>query len=162
MHQHTPLSPRIDVGESIEAAAARRARENARQNVREDVREDVGEDAEEDAKDDAWETERDAEIAAKQRGCAYAMTCFDCRHLPPDDRLSDPDSFIRTICRSKRIARLIVHAREGCETCPYLPENYGKPVRGRVGGLDDWEDGPEVERIRRARFEAWEAQHGAR
>ncbi len=146
MHQHTSLPPRIDVGESIEAATARQARE------------DAGEDAE----DDAWEAERDAEIAAKERGCAYAMTCFDCRHLPPDDRLSDPDSFIRTICRSKRIARLIVHAREGCETCPYLPENYGKPVRGRVGGLDDWEDGPEVERIRRARFEAWEVRHGAR
>ena len=150
MHQHMPLSPRIDVGESIEAAAARQARERAE--------EDAGEDAEE----DAWQAERDAEIAAKERGCAYAMTCLDCRHLPPDDRLSDPDSFIRTIFKSKRIARLIVHAREGCETCPYLPENYGKPVRARVGGLDDWEDGPEVERIRRARFEAWEVQHGSR
>lgn len=139
MHQQLSLSKTV---EPIESTAARRAREEA--------------------EDEAWEAARDADVAAKYRGREYARTCFECRHLPPDDRLSDPDPFIRGLCESKRLSRLIVHAREGCDTCPYLPENFGKPVRGRVGGLDDWGDGPEADLIRLARFEAWEAQHGPR
>jgi hypothetical protein len=149
MHQYTPLSHPIDPNVPIDAVGPVESMTACRTH-------------DDDEADEAWEAERDAEIAAKCRGREYARTCFECRHLPPDYRLSDPDPFIRTICESKRISRLMVHAREGCETCPYLPENYGKAVRGRVGGLDDWEDGPEVDRIRRARFEAWEAQHGSR
>jgi hypothetical protein len=138
MHQH--LTPSTTV-QPIESVAARLAREQV--------------------EDDAWEAARDAEIAGKYRGREYARTCLACPHLPPDDRVNDPDSFVRTICESKRYQRVMVHAREGCETCPYLPENYGKPVRGRVGGLDDWGDGPEEDLIRRARYQAWEATHAA-
>jgi hypothetical protein len=154
MHQLTPLLPLIEASHRIDA----RRRIDAVESI--DVM--AARQAQEDAEEAAWDAAREAEFAAKERGCAYAMTCFKCRHLPPDDRLTDPDSLIRAISESKRISRLILHAREGCETCPYLPENYGKPVRARVLGLDDWEDDAEVDRVRRARFDAWEAQHGSR
>lgn len=159
MHPYTPLSRRVDPSRPIPIAPLLDPNDPQGRMEAIDL---AARQAQDDADEEAWQAERDAEAAAKIRGCAYARACFECPHLPPDDRLSDPDPFIRYMCESKRISRLIVHAREGCETCPYLPENYGKPVRGRVGSLDDWGDGPEVDRIRRSRFEAWEASHGAR
>ncbi|MDH0866244.1 hypothetical protein [Mitsuaria sp. GD03876] len=142
MHQHLSVPHAIQPPESIEAMAARLAREQA--------------------EDDAWEAARDADIAGKYRGREYARTCLACQHLPPDylDVGQDPLSLL--LREGRRIDRLEVHAREGCETCPYLPENYGKAVRCRVLGLDDWGDGPEEDRIRRVRFEAWEASHASR
>ncbi|WP_416761669.1 hypothetical protein ACNI65_05535 [Roseateles sp. So40a] len=118
--------------------------------------------AEEDAEEEAYQADRAAEIAGKKRGLAYAKTCLDCRHLPPDYLDVGPDPFSRMLREDRRLGRLAVHAREGCDTCPYLPENYGKPVRARVLGLDDWGDGPDEDLIRRARFDAWEAQHESR
>nr|WP_297530361.1 hypothetical protein [uncultured Roseateles sp.] len=143
MHQHlTPSTTIQPTVQPIESVAARLAREQA--------------------EDDAWEAARDAEIAGKYRGREYARTCLACPHLPPDYLDVGTDPLSLCLREARRIDRLEVHAREGCDTCPYLPENYGKPVRMRVLGLDDWGDGAEEDLIRRVRFEAWEARHASR
>lgn len=102
---------------------------------------------------------RDAEMAAKYRGLANASRCLACEHLPPDYLDVGPDWFCRQLREDRRRDRVALHAQEDCDTCPYLPENYGKPVRWRVLGVDDWGDHAQADRIRRARFQEWEAHH---
>jgi len=102
---------------------------------------------------------RDAEMAAKYRGLANAARCLACEHMPPDYLDVGPDWFCRQLREDRRLGRIALHAQEDCDTCPYLPENYGKPVRCRVLGVDGWGDHAEADRIRQIRFREWEARH---
>ena len=137
MHQHlTPSTTIQPTVQPIESVAARLAREQA--------------------EDDAWEAARDAEIAGKYRGREYARTCLACPHLPPDYLDVGTDPLSLCLREARRIDRLEVHAREGCDV------QKAKDFYGRVLGLDDWGDGAEEDLIRRVRFEAWEARHASR
>ena len=100
-----------------------------------------------------------AQREATYRGLASAGRCLACRHLPSDGFDPGDDRLSIFIHEERRHERVAMHAEQDCDTCPYLPENYGRPVRLRVPGVDDWGDHREANRIRLARFIAWEARH---
>lgn len=102
-----------------------------------------------------------AEREARHRGLENMPRCLACPHLPQDEVEPDLDDFSLTLIEMRRHRRVACHAQGDCGDCPYLPENYGKPVRFRVMGVDDWGDNVAADQIRLARFHEWEARHAA-